>query len=56
MHKKDVPQGNHLWKKNEEAVEGFIVSSGSFSFVGIFSSLFFFRKFRFPRFPLLALF
>ena len=34
MHKKDVPQGEALWKKGDPAVEAFLVSSGCFVFSG----------------------
>jgi hypothetical protein len=35
MHKKDVPQGEVLWKKGEPAVEAYLVSSGCFVFSGM---------------------
>jgi hypothetical protein len=35
MHKKDVQQGEALWKKGEPAVEAFLVAGGSFVFSGM---------------------
>eukprot|EP00026_Physarum_polycephalum_P014875 Phypoly_transcript_15441.p1 GENE.Phypoly_transcript_15441~~Phypoly_transcript_15441.p1 ORF type:complete len:132 (+),score=22.85 Phypoly_transcript_15441:478-873(+) len=32
MHKRDVQQGEALWKKDDPAVEAFLVSSGCFVF------------------------
>src|SRR5271163_3677770 len=34
MHKRDAQQGESLWKKDEPAVEAFLVSSGCFVFSG----------------------
>lgn len=35
IHKKEMAQGEALWKKDEEASQAFIVASGSFVFVGM---------------------